>query len=97
MRLSLLPAAALAASLSLAGCASTGDAPVDVRGADVATRTLDNGDVLEEYRVGNQLRMVRITPLRGPAYYVYDRDGDGVLDADGREDLPQVYWKLFDW
>ncbi|KAF1685707.1 hypothetical protein B1992_10940 [Pseudoxanthomonas broegbernensis] len=97
MRMSILSTAALAALLSLGGCATTGDAPVDVRGAEVAARTLDNGDVLEEYRVGSQLRMVKITPLRGPAYYLYDRDGDGTLDADDRERLPQVYWKLFQW
>lgn len=97
MRMSIPSAAALAALLSLGGCATTGDAPVDVRGAEVFSRTLDNGDVLEEYRVGDQLRMVKITPLRGPAYYLYDRDGDGTLDMDDREDLPQVYWKLFQW
>ena len=89
-------AVALAAILALAGCASTGT-PVDVTGADVATRTLANGDVLEEYRVAGQLRMVRITPVRGPAYYLYDRDGDGALDRDDADKLPQTYWKLFSW
>ncbi|HET6395326.1 MAG TPA: DUF2782 domain-containing protein [Pseudoxanthomonas sp.] len=97
MRLPFLPAAALAALLAAAGCATTGQPPVDVSGAEVASRTLENGDVLEEYRVAGQLRMVRITPVRGPAYYLYDRDGDGALDRDERDDLPQVYWKLFQW
>lgn len=92
-----LTAAALAAVLSLAGCATTGDAPVDVSGAEVASRTLDNGDLIEEYRVAGQLRMVRITPVRGPAYYLYDRDGDGALDRDDADKLPQTYWKLFSW
>ena len=91
-----LSAALLSAACLLAGCATTG-APVDLEGAEVAERTLDNGDRYEEYRVGGQLRMVRITPLRGPAYYLYDRDGDGTLDRDDRENLPQVYWKLFQW
>jgi hypothetical protein len=91
-----LQAAALGAVLSLAGCATTGGAPVDVAGADVASRTMDNGDVVEEYRVGGQLRMVKITPPRGPAYYLYDRDGDGSLDRD-RDDVPATYWKLFQW
>ncbi|WP_447729105.1 DUF2782 domain-containing protein [Pseudoxanthomonas suwonensis] len=92
-------AATLAASLLLAGCATTApaDAPVDVSGAEVATRVLENGDRLDEYRVGGQLRMVRITPVRGPAYYLYDRDGDGALDKDDADKLPQVYWKLFSW
>lgn len=96
MHPSSLIAAALAATLALAGCASTG-APVDVSGAEVATRTLDNGDVLEEYRVAGQLRMVKITPLRGAPYYLYDRDGDGALDRDDADKLPQTYWKLFSW
>ena len=80
----------------LAGCASTG-APVDVTGAEVARRDLGNGDTLEEYRVGGQLRMVKITPARGAPYYLYDRDGDGALDRDQADDIPQTYWKLFSW
>lgn len=99
MRKPITIAAALAASLLLAGCATTGgtDAPVDVSGAEVASRVLENGDRMDEYRVGGQLRMVRITPVRGPAYYLYDRDGDGTLDRDDADNLPQVYWKLFQW
>jgi hypothetical protein len=86
--------------LALAACATTqADAdqpPVDVTGADVAVRTEANGDVIEEYRVGTQLRMVKVTPARGPAYYLYDRDGDGSLDAE-RKQMPTTYWKLFSW
>ena len=40
----------LASLLLLAGCASMGGAgapPVDVKGADVSRRTMDNGDVIE--------------------------------------------------
>ncbi|RRN79463.1 DUF2782 domain-containing protein [Pseudoxanthomonas sp. SGD-10] len=98
MRTPILTAATLA-SLLLAGCTTTAtaDAPVDVSGAEVASRVLENGDRVDEYRVAGQLRMVRITPVRGPAYYLYDRDGDGTLDRDDAEDLPQVYWKLFSW
>jgi len=97
MRLPILSATVLAALLSVAGCASTGGAPVDVSGADVATRTLANGDTFEEYRVAGQLRMVKITPVRGAPYYLYDRDGDGALDRDDADKLPQTYWKLFSW
>ena len=101
MRLPLLPTAVVLATLALAACASTPGAsdapPVDLAGAEVASRTLDNGDVVEEYRVGTELRMVKITPVRGPAYYLYDRDGDGRLDRNDAERLPQTYWKLFSW
>lgn len=85
--------------LVLAGCASTGglaDAPVDVRGADIAKRTMDNGDTIEEYRVGGQLRMVKVTPARGAPFYMYDRNGDGRMDSD-RDGVSPVYWKLYSW
>jgi len=35
-------------------------------------------------------------PSRGPAYFLYDRDGDGSIDGD-RDDVPQTYFKLFGW
>jgi len=97
MRTPITTAAILASLLSLGGCASVPDAPVDVTGAEVAVRDLGNGDRLEEYRVGGALRMVKIIPARGAPYYLYDRDGDGALDRDQADDLPQVYWKLFQW
>ncbi|WP_066091964.1 DUF2782 domain-containing protein [Xanthomonas massiliensis] len=89
----------LAPLLLLAGCASVGDAgapPVDVSGADVATKTMDNGDVVQEYRVGGQLRMVKVTPSRGAPYYIYDRNGDGHMDSN-RDGVSPVYWKLYSW
>ncbi len=85
--------------LALAGCASTGgtaDAPVDVSGADVAKRTLENGDTVEEYRISGQLRMVKVTPVRGAPYYLYDRNGDGRMDND-KDGVSPVYWKLYSW
>ena len=61
-----------------------------------ATHTEANGDVVTEYRVGNQLRVVQVQPLRGPVYYLYDKDGDGIVDkAD--DNPPQTYFKLFSW
>ncbi|WP_305805761.1 DUF2782 domain-containing protein [Stenotrophomonas sp. YIM B06876] len=85
--------------LALAGCASTGgtgEAPVDVRGADVARRVQDNGDTIEEYRISGQLRMVKVTPARGAPYYIYDRNGDGRMDSD-KDGVSPVYWKLYSW
>ena len=85
--------------LVLAGCASIGglgDAPVDVRGADVAKRTQDNGDTVEEYRISGQLRMVKVIPARGAPYYIYDRNGDGRMDSD-KDGVSPVYWKLYSW
>ena len=88
--------------LALAGCASMGrdaDAPpVDVTGADVTRRSLDNGDTIEEYRVAGNLRMVKVTPSRGAPYFLYDSDGDGRLDkSKDNSDISPVYWKLYGW
>jgi hypothetical protein len=94
--------ALLAGLLALAGCASFGgtdvDPGVDLADAQVAVRTEKNGDVIEEYRVGGQLRMVKVTPVRGPAYYLIDENGDGRLDrSKGNNDISPVYWKLYGW
>ena len=88
------------ATVLLAGCASgggqAGDYPVDVSGAQVSSRTSENGDLLEEYRVAGQLRMVKVQPARGVPYYLYDRDGDGRMD-NPKDQVPVVYWKLYSW
>ena len=85
---------AIASTLALVACATTGpDIPA---GATSATHTEANGDVVTEYRVGNSLRMVQVQPKRGPTYYLYDRDGDGIVDKAG-DNPPQTYFKLFSW
>ena len=88
--------------LVLAGCVSMGSASndpgVDLADAQVAVRTEKNGDVIEEYRVGGQLRMVKVTPSRGPAYFLMDENGDGRLDkSKGEGPVSPVYWKLYGW
>ena len=62
--------AALAlAALLPAACATTSDdsgaPPVPPPGAQEATRTESNGDVVTEYRVGGTVAMVKITPTVG--------------------------------
>ena len=87
---------ALAAGL-LAACASAPD-PAAAIPADAVqtTRTEANGDVVTEYRVDGRLRALKVSPSRGPAYYLYDRNGDGVVD-DERDGVSPVYFKLFEW
>lgn len=85
----------LVTAMLLSACASMGGGepqiPADAVGA---SHTEDNGDVVTQYRVAGQLRMVKIVPFRGPTYYLYDRNGDGKIDpADG--DAPVTYYKLF--
>jgi hypothetical protein len=95
------PLAAVVLALSVGACATTGSDPSQPpvpEGSEQATRTMDNGDVVTEYRVGGALAMVRVVPKNGPEYYVTDSDGDGRLDrnSDGTRNVP-VYFKLFGW
>ena len=98
----LLPIAAMlmiAAPLLLSACASAGDdadVPPIPANAVESVRTQSNGDVISEYRVQGQLRMVRVKPARGPAYYMIDSNGDGRLDRSKGEVSP-VYFKLYSW
>ncbi|MGQ0657391.1 MAG: DUF2782 domain-containing protein [Chromatiales bacterium] len=38
-------------------------------------------ETVEEYRIGGQLYMVKITPRAGKSYYLLDSDGDGKLET----------------
>ena len=92
-----IPIWSLAACCSLlSACASMGGEPATPAGAVEATRTAGNGDVISEYRVAGQLRMVRVQPVRGPVYYLMDQNGDGHVDRDKGE-LSPVYFKLYGW
>ena len=103
---SLLPSVPfLLAALLLGACASSGEAlpvpqtagepPEIPEGAVEAVRTADNGDVIHEYRVGGQLRVVKVVPVRGVTYYIIDRDGDGRLDP--RDEAPVTWFQLYGW
>ena len=96
MRIPALPAVATVLAASLAACSSMGQAPEIPANAVEATRTEANGDVVSEYRVGGQLRMVRVQPVRGPVYYLIDRNGDGRMDAT-KGDVSPVYYKIYSW
>jgi hypothetical protein len=59
------------------------------------------GERIEEYSQDGRVYMVKITPVKGPAYYYLDENGDGQLElrASDREHGPvrPVYWKLKEW
>jgi hypothetical protein len=104
MRILPLLAAVLPAALLLAACASSGEAlpapqaagaPEIPADAVEAVHTADNGDVIHEYRVAGQVRVVKVVPVRGVTYYLVDRDGDGHLDP--REEAPVTWFKLYGW
>jgi hypothetical protein len=94
----------VAAVLLLSACASGGGSPLPESAAEIpvpegaveALRTEPNGDVVHEYRVAGQLRMVKVVPVNGPTYYLEDRDGDGKVDVEDGE-MPVTYFKLFGW
>jgi len=56
-------------------------------------------EIVEEYRVGGQLYMVKITPSKGLPYYLMDMDGDGSLETrrNDLENPPVVQWRIFTW
>jgi uncharacterized protein (DUF4415 family) len=66
----------------------------------VRIRTNDNGDVVEEYRQGGRVNMVKVTPARGKPYYIMDNNGDGRLDRDDAEaagGIVPVSWIIAEW
>lgn len=54
---------------------------------------------VEEYVSAGRVYMVRIQPAAGPAYYLIDSTGDGLLDLrhDRFDPVKPVYWKIFEW
>jgi hypothetical protein len=58
------------------------------------------GAVIEEYRINGQLYMVKVTPAKGPAYYLMDTTGDGELESRRGELDPKLLvpnWVIFRW
>ena len=89
----ILPAlAVLAACASRGGPEAAAEVPPD---AVATTREGSGGDQIVEYRVAGQLRVVKVIPLRGPPYYLYDRNGDGRIDEE--KGVSPVYFKMFEW
>ena len=86
-------------TLPMAGCATMDSDPTaGLAGADIITRTGADGDVIEEYRIAGQLRVVKITPRRGPTYYLVDSNDDGKLDSSkGEGPISPVQYKLLEW
>ncbi|WP_256646028.1 DUF2782 domain-containing protein [Thermomonas paludicola] len=90
-------ALATALTLLLAACATATPESTLPKDAVPVTRTESNGDVITEYRVAGSLTMVKVTPARGVTYYIYDRNGDGIIDERDSKGGPMTYYKLFSW
>ncbi|MFO7603815.1 MAG: DUF2782 domain-containing protein [Gammaproteobacteria bacterium] len=66
---------------------------------DTVTIIRRESTVIEEHRINGQLRYAKVTPKSGPPYYLYDSDGDGILDSRHNDlDNPPIQrWILFSW
>lgn len=59
----------------------------------------DDAEV-REYRMNGQLYMVKVVPVVGPPYYLFDSNGDGTLDIRRNELDPGLvvpHWMIFKW
>jgi hypothetical protein len=57
-------------------------------------------DIIYEYRVNNQLYMVKVVPRIGYPYYLVDQDGDGSLESRFSNLEPNLVvprWILYRW
>ena len=56
--------------------------------------------MVEEYRIHNQLYMIKVTPKKGKPYYLIDSDGDGNLESRRNELDPKILipaWVILKW
>ena len=57
-------------------------------------------ETIEEYRENNRVYKIRVTPIIGPSYTLFDTNGDGNVDVR-RSDLDTGLrinqWTLFSW
>lgn len=103
----ILPLLLALAAAPAAPPAATEDVPipekVQAEAADeepptVSIRVEENGDRVEEYAQGGRVFMVKVTPKRGPPYYLTDPDGNGRFNTDDRDPrISPVHWSIYEW
>lgn len=74
--------------------------PADDLSIPTVTIRREDGQIVEEYRINGALTMVKVTPKRGPVYYLMDTTGDGDLETKWYENeggIKPVYYKIFEW
>lgn len=67
---------------------------------EVTIREGEGGQTIEEYRIRGKLYMVRIKPQNAPAYYLVDRDGDGMFEErvpGGMTPIAVPQWVIVEW
>ena len=80
-----------------------------VKPDDDTVNPLENVDIniikredktIETHSVNGIVYKVKITPNKGPAYYLYDTDGNGSFDMRSDRELKKStvqQWKIFEW
>jgi hypothetical protein len=79
--------------------------PPKVQGEEIEPSvviTEREGERIEEYWQSGRVYMVKITPIKGPAYYYMDEDGDGQLELSESDRVKHgpvrpVFWKVKEW
>ncbi|NOR19033.1 MAG: DUF2782 domain-containing protein [Xanthomonadales bacterium] len=79
--------------------------PPKVQGEEIEPSvviTEREGERIEEYSQDGRVYMVKITPVKGPAYYYMDEDGDGQLELSESDrarhgPVRPVFWKVKEW
>ena len=73
------------------------------------TNPLENVDIniikrdnktIETHSVNGIVYKVKVIPASGPAYYLYDTDGDGSLETRSNREFSETtvqQWKIFEW
>lgn len=87
--------------LSISVQAQDGSDPAEAP-ATTPDVTIIQGDdkTIAEYRIHGRLYMIKVTPRKGPPYYLVDTDGDGNLESrrsELSEDLLIPSWTLMEW
>ncbi|MDH3326925.1 MAG: DUF2782 domain-containing protein [Gammaproteobacteria bacterium] len=60
----------------------------------------DKHSSIAEYRSNGRLYMIKVTPKKGPPYYLVDADGDGNMETRRNDLSPNLLipsWVLFSW
>ncbi len=106
----LINAALVASSLSLGSIVMAEEEGEEKKKPDEdKVNPLDNVDIniikrddktIETHSVNGIVYKVKVIPSSGPAYYLYDTDGDGSLETRSNRELSETtvqQWKIFEW
>ena len=55
---------------------------------------------IETHSINGHVFKVKVIPAYGPAYYLYDTDGNGSLETRSNRELSETtvqQWKIFEW